>query len=223
MRSLCPDIGTLHLTPWNMDPIDNENSEQKTTIKTHVHILKGSKEWVEKITAAGLKGMVLKENEVLYQLESRLHTTLEGSASHTDVTSIAKKIFRNFFKANEIRNQRIAQKIVEWGYQNGSVMVAKRIQVILRIKSDGLFGPVTIHAINSVHQRIFLEAIEEDQKKYRKGINFLGNGKLNFFKAWQLMKGGYIPGKRKAALAIIIAAGLVCAAGIYYIHDTRKK
>lgn len=100
-----------------------------------------------------------------------------------DAKKIAKKRFWDFFNADNIHNQSIAQIIFDFGWASGIVTAAKQIQKVLGLTPDGQFGPATINAINKANpdtlfakikaQRIaFVDAIvanHPDQNVWIKG------------------------------------------------------
>ena len=88
----------------------------------------------------------------------------------SDALAITKKIFWDYFKADKIKNQSVAELIVDWGYNSGQVTVARRIQRILNLAVDGIFGDGTVAAINKAHQSKLFEAIKADRKAF---IDFL--------------------------------------------------
>lgn len=83
-----------------------------------------------------------------------------------DAKQIAKKIFWDYFKADEIKNQSIAELISDWGYNSGRTTVAMRVQRLLKLPVDGLFGPLSIAAINKANQKELFESIKKDRKAF---------------------------------------------------------
>src|SRR5690606_7448760 len=86
--------------------------------------------------------------------------------THEDAKMIAKKIFWDYFKADKIKNQSIAEFIVDWGYNSGRTTVARRVQRILKITVDGVVGSQTLEAINNANQAKLFEAIKKDRKDF---------------------------------------------------------
>src|SRR6185369_11351006 len=69
-----------------------------------------------------------------------------------DFLEVLKKNFWDHCKADLIKNQSIAEYIVDWTYNAGNV-AAKAVQRILGLVEDGQIGPKTIEAINSHDQK----------------------------------------------------------------------
>lgn len=87
-----------------------------------------------------------------------------------DAKLIAKKIFWDYFNADKIKNQSLAELIVDWGYNSGRTTVARRVQRILRLPVDGVFGDMTIKAVNKANQQKLFDAVKGDRKAF---IDFL--------------------------------------------------
>jgi lysozyme family protein len=51
--------------------------------------------------------------------------------------------------------------IVDWAWNSGVSGVAKRVQQVLGVKVDGLFGKVTIAAINSRDPKTLFDEIKQ--------------------------------------------------------------
>jgi lysozyme family protein len=101
-----------------------------------------------------------------------------------DARNIAKKIFWDYFKADQIRNQSIAELIVDWGYNSGRTTVARRIQRILGLPLDGLVGPQTLKAINQVNQEKFFNAIKKDRKDFIDYLVRIDPEQKIFYQGW---------------------------------------
>lgn len=100
-----------------------------------------------------------------------------------DAHRIAKKIFWDYFQADTIANQSIAEFIVDWGYNSGRKTAALKLQELLGVTTDGCVGPKTLRAIqeadperlfNDLKQSrlLFIDRIIErrpDQVVFRKG------------------------------------------------------
>jgi lysozyme family protein len=74
---------------------------------------------------------------------------------------ILKTGYWNPFKADDIQSQSVANMIVDWAWNSGVSGVAKRVQQVLGVKVDGLFGKVTIAAINSRDPKTLFDEIKQ--------------------------------------------------------------
>lgn len=104
--------------------------------------------------------------------------------SHEDAKMIAKKIFWDYFKADKIKNQSIAELIVDWGYNSGRVTVARRIQRLLNIEVDGVFGAKTLDAINKSNQSRLFQNIKQDRKEFIQLLVRRDPSQQVFYKGW---------------------------------------
>ena len=68
--------------------------------------------------------------------------------SEEDAKWIAKKIFWDYFQADFILNESVAQFIVDWGYNSGRKTVAKIVQRVVNADVDGIVGVQTLTTIN---------------------------------------------------------------------------
>lgn len=79
---------------------------------------------------------------------------------------IAKKQYWDYFKADLIRNQSVAEFLVDWGYNSGQATAAIRLQRILEIPSDGKVGAGTLRAINKANQERLFIGLKEQRKAF---------------------------------------------------------
>jgi len=101
-----------------------------------------------------------------------------------DARYIAKKVFWDFFQADFILNQSIAEFIVDWGYNSGRVTVAKKLQKILNVSIDGLIGVQSVNAIHTTNQRNLFEALKAARKDFIETIVKNNPSQEVFHKGW---------------------------------------
>lgn len=88
-------------------------------------------------------------------------------------------------RADEIANQSVANAIVDWAYNSGPAVAAKKVQAVVGVDIDGVIGLRTIAAINAADPKwlfgkvqlsriAFLEAIVRNKPPQAK---FLGGWK----------------------------------------------
>lgn len=99
------------------------------------------------------------------------------------IQRVMRPWFWNKMRADDIESQAVANIIVDWAWMSGPVNVAKRIQTILGVKADGVFGPITVKAINGtkpynlfcciwqIRDSFYKDIIRKDptQEKFRNG------------------------------------------------------
>nr|DAY21711.1 MAG TPA: Lysozyme [Caudoviricetes sp.] len=78
---------------------------------------------------------------------------------------VFKSLYWDRWKADEIKNQSVANILVDWVWASG-VHGIKRPQKLLGVAADGLVGPKTIAAINAADQRKLFDAIKADRAKF---------------------------------------------------------
>lgn len=84
-------------------------------------------------------------------------------------------------KGEKLESQKVATIFLDYAVNCGVKTAIKRIQRILKIQDDGIFGDITLEAINQAadDQRFFDEIIK-DRKNYYAAI-VRNNGKLSVF------------------------------------------
>lgn len=92
--------------------------------------------------------------------------------------------FWNPCKADEIKNQSIANIIVDWAWHSGTKTVIKKIQKILDVEIDGIVGKQTINAINSSDQESLFNSIYNERKTYYHNICSKNPSQKVFLKGW---------------------------------------
>ena len=95
---------------------------------------------------ATMMGVTLK----VYQKYFGKDKTAEDLKNITDEEWL--KIFRDGYwdcwKADEIKNQSIAQLCVDMGWMSGTKTAIKKVQECLGCKADGIVGPITLGKLN---------------------------------------------------------------------------
>lgn len=104
--------------------------------------------------------------------------------SENDAKYIAKKIFWDYFLADLILNQSLAEFIVDWGYNSGRKTVAKIVQRIVKVKVDGIVGPQTVTAINCADQEILFNALKIERKVFLNNIIKRTPDQIVFYDGW---------------------------------------
>lgn len=96
---------------------------------------------------------------------------------------VLKKLYWDFFQADKIFDQKLAEFIVDAGLNQGRVLIAKYIQSIVEVTVDGRVGMKTIAAINAHSAG---EAFHElyDLRKERYIERAKGTNQKKFLKGW---------------------------------------
>jgi lysozyme family protein len=104
--------------------------------------------------------------------------------SEDDAKYIAKKFFWDYFRADFILNESVAQFIVDWGYNSGRKTVAKIVQRLLGIDDDGIVGPQTLTALNCADQEKLFSKLIIERKVFLNNIIKRRPEKIVFYDGW---------------------------------------
>lgn len=87
-------------------------------------------------------------------------------------------------KADEIKNQSVANFIVDFAYNAGNITAIKKMQKILKVVVDGKCGPKTISALNAYDQKKFFEEYRQARVGYYNAIVKNNPSQSKFLKGW---------------------------------------
>ena len=86
-----------------------------------------------------------------------------------DATAILRRCYWNRWKADGIKDQSIANILVDWVWSSGTPGVTL-VQAMLGVRADGIVGNKTLKALNSQSPKQFFERIKARRKQYILGI-----------------------------------------------------
>ena len=101
-----------------------------------------------------------------------------------DATNIMKKNYWDRWKADQIKNQAVANTLVDWVWGSGAWGI-KIPQRILGVKDDGIVGDKTIEALNKQNQNKFLEKLYLARFNFLDGIVASNPSQKRFIKGWK--------------------------------------
>lgn len=109
-----------------------------------------------------------------------------------DLIHISMKQWEHIFKTgywdkflgDAIRSQSVANIIVDWAWMSGVKRVTKRVQKILGVKADGIFGPKSLAALNACEPSNLFLVIKSARVDYYKEIIGVSPQKRKFLKGW---------------------------------------
>lgn len=96
---------------------------------------------------------------------------------------IFKSKYWDKFRADEIQSQSVADICVDWLWMSGSTAI-KRVQKVLGVKRDGIVGPKTLSAINSISPLPLFGMIKAERKRYYDEICRTRPANKKFLKGW---------------------------------------
>jgi len=100
-----------------------------------------------------------------------------------DAKRICRKNFWDRWKGDLIKDQSVANMLVDWVWASGSYGITIP-QQMLGVKADGIVGPKTIAALNSQNQKVFFAKLVERRKKYLNDICKKRTANKKFLKGW---------------------------------------
>ena len=95
-----------------------------------------------------------------------------------------KKLYWDFFSADHIEDQELAMFIVDGGLNMGRVLIAKYVQTILGLTSDGKPGPKTLAGINAVNSADLFKRLYDRRKQRYDAIVANNPSQAKFIKGW---------------------------------------
>lgn len=99
------------------------------------------------------------------------------------IRKVLKPHYWDRWQADRIRNQSVADILVDWVYNSGSTGI--RIpQRILGVKDDGIVGPVTINAVNGADQNALFRKILRARESYYRDLVIRKPSQSKFLKGW---------------------------------------
>lgn len=100
-----------------------------------------------------------------------------------DATNIMRRCYWNRVRADEIRNQAIANLLVDWFWCSGTPAVSLT-QSMLGLKADGICGRQTVAAINRQNATTFFNRLKARRKQFLEGIVKKNPSQQRFINGW---------------------------------------
>ena len=108
-----------------------------------------------------------------------------------DVFNVFKKHYWNRYRGDDIRNQSIANIVVDWLWMSGNHAIIN-VQKLLSIKADGVVGPITINTINQANQRELFAQIKRIRKEFFEKVSRDNPTQNVFLKGWLRRLDSYV-------------------------------
>ena len=100
-----------------------------------------------------------------------------------DATAILRRCYWNRWKADGIKDQSIANILVDWVWISGTPGITL-VQAMLGVTADGIVGSRTLKALNSQPPKQFFERIKARRKQYIARIIAKHPSQKVFEKGW---------------------------------------
>ena len=101
-----------------------------------------------------------------------------------EFTDILKSMYWDPCKADFIDSQSVANAIVDWAWNSGTVTAVKEVQRILGVADDGIVGSITLSAVNSRSPLSLFGAIQAARKFYIEHICIARPKNKKFYNGW---------------------------------------
>jgi lysozyme family protein len=107
-----------------------------------------------------------------------------------DACFILRKYYWNRWQADSILCQAIANILVDWVWASGKwgIIIPQRI---LKVQADGIVGPATLNAVNTIDKDKFLEQIYEARVAFIQNIIKNDPPQEKFEKGWMRRLGDF--------------------------------
>jgi lysozyme family protein len=146
---------------YTNDPVDTAGATKYGIIIADLKEFNLDKNGDKKYTAEDVKALTLEDAKVIY-----------------------KKMYWDYFKADNINNQSLAEYIVDGAINQGRGTIAKYVQQIIGVTADGIVGSKTLEAINAYDSKeLFNKLKAKREDKYHR-IVANNPSQKRFIKGW---------------------------------------
>ena len=132
------------------------------------------------------RGVCYRTYKLYCSRKKRPVPTIEDLKNITDdeIADILKSMYWDACRADKIESQSVANAIVDWAWNSGTVTASKEVQKVLGVTADGIIGNITLAAINSRSPLPLFGAIQEARKAYIDKICVSRPANRKFMKGW---------------------------------------
>ena len=100
-----------------------------------------------------------------------------------DATEVMRRCYWKRWRADEIKNQSIANLLVDWIWCSGTPSITIT-QLMLGLKADGIPGKQTIAAINRQNPKTFFNRLKARRKQFYEGIVKRNPSQKKYINGW---------------------------------------
>ena len=97
---------------------------------------------------------------------------------------IFKTLYWDKCRADEIKNQSVANLLVDFAWGSGTARAAKYIQRLVGVTQDGNIGPKTIAAINARDAKSLFTGLKAERLAFINSIVRNNTSQMVFYKGW---------------------------------------
>jgi lysozyme family protein len=120
----------------------------------------------------------------LYQNNNTLTCDSVKAIDRTLASTMLKKIYWDFFSADQINDQNLAMFLVDGGLNMGKILIAKYVQEALNIPINGQPDDKTIAAINAANSKDLYQKVYAKRKARYDDIVARHPSQSKFMKGW---------------------------------------
>lgn len=153
------------------------------------HILKWEGGFIndpDDLGGATNKGVTIKTYTFFRWRKHQSTPTIDDlkNISDEEFTAILKEMYWDACRADRIESQSVANAIVDWAWNSGTVTAAKELQKALGVTVDGVIGNVTLSAINSIDAKTMFDLVQKTKIAYLERICVSRPANKKFMKGW---------------------------------------
>jgi len=101
-----------------------------------------------------------------------------------EAATVLRKLYWDYFGADHIPNDSLAQFIVDSGLNQGKILIAEYLQKIIGVKEDGLFGQQSLQALLTHSPADVFKGLYDMRKKRYDEIVAKNSSQEKFYKGW---------------------------------------
>ena len=103
--------------------------------------------------------------------------------SDADAIEVMRRCFWKRWRADEIKNQNLANILVDWIWCSGTPSITIT-QAMLGLKADGIVGKNTLEALNRQDPQVFFNRLKARRKQFYERIVEKRPSQVRFLKGW---------------------------------------
>lgn len=99
--------------------------------------------------------------------------------------TVLRECFWKPWKADQIKNQAIANICVDFAWASGTLTSIRKVQKALGLDTDGIVGPITLRALNGADAAKVFNTIKAERLRYIEAICQTNHSQVCFLRGWQ--------------------------------------
>ena len=135
-------------------------------------------------TAGSTKfGLIIDDLKTYYHDQTKDWQDVKN-LTQDEAFKIYKKLYWDYFKADEIKNDSLAHFIVDGAINQGKPTITKYLQQICGVDADGIFGNQTLAAVNNHDAKDLFDQLKQKRiDKYHRIVE-KNPSQARFIKGW---------------------------------------